>query len=149
MNGKTKYSTNIYEMLGGIEGIRALANCFYDIMSSKPEARRIRDMHPHDLGPTCENLTLFLCGWLGGPALYKEKYGAIDLTGLHALLKINAEDRDMWLSCMEQALEKQPIDKELKNHLLKRFQVPADKICNWCQQQLLQSPMNLSSDFKG
>ena len=148
MNEKIKYSEDAFEMLGGVEGVRALANCFYDIMSSTPEARRIRDMHPQNLGPTCEKLTLFLCGWLGGPALYKEKYGAIDLTGLHALLQINEADRDMWLSCMKQALEEQPIDDDFKKYLLQRFQVPAEKICNWCQQQLLQSPQSFISHPK-
>jgi hemoglobin len=137
MERESKYNRDAFEMLGGVDGIRALANCFYDIMSNTPEAQKIRDMHPRDLGPTCENLTLFLCGWLGGPALYKEKFGKIDLTGLHALLKINEADRDMWLHCMEQALEEQPIEDDFKKYLLKRFQAPANKICNWCQQQLL------------
>ena len=130
-----------FELLGGVEGVRALADSFYDIMSSLPEAQRIREMHPKDIRPTCENFTLFLCGWLGGPALYKEKYGSLDLTGLHALLQINEADSDMWLLCMEQALEKQSLDKELQRALLKRFRVPAEKICNWCQQQFLQSPI--------
>lgn len=130
-----------FELLNGVEGVRALANCFYDIMSSLPEAQRIRDMHPKDIRPTCENFILFLCGWLGGPALYKEKYGSLDLTGLHALLQINEADKDMWLLCMEKALEQQGLEEELQRSLLKRFQVPAEKICNWCQQQFLQSPI--------
>jgi hemoglobin len=142
MQEKVGKDVNAFEVFGGVEGIRALVDCFYEIMNKTPEASRIRDMHPKDLGPTCEKLTLFLCGWLGGPALYKEKYGAIDLTGLHALLKINEADRDMWLHCMERALENQPIEDDFKKYLLARFQVPAEKICHWCQQQLLQSPVN-------
>lgn len=95
MEGKAKYGKNAFMMLGGVEGVRALANCFYDIMENAPEARKIRQMHPENLGPTRENLTLFICGWLGGPSLYKEKYGSVNLTDLHALLEINVTERDV------------------------------------------------------
>jgi len=139
MEEKAKYGQDIFNMLGGVERVRALANCFYDIMRDMPKARKIRDMHPKNLGPTRENLTLFLCGWLGGPSLYKEKYGSINLTNYHAHLAINVAERDMWLSCMEQALDQQAIEKDLKILLLKRFRVPAEKIHMWCQQQLAQS----------
>ena len=139
MERKTGYGKDIFNMLGGVEGVRALANCFYDIMGDLPEAQKIRDMHPENLGPTRENLTLFLCGWLGGPSLYKEKHGSINLTNHHALLPINIAEKEMWLTCMEQALDKQPIEDDLKIYLLKRFRIPAEKICAWCQKQILQS----------
>lgn len=129
-----------FNKLGGIDGVRTLADCFYDIMTSTPEAKKIRDMHPGNLEFTRENFTLFVCGWLGGPPLYREKFGPIDLTKLHALLDINEAERDMWLSCMEQALDKMEIETEVKHYLLERFRVPAGKICSWCQQQFLLSP---------
>lgn len=138
MEEKAKYDKDAFKMLGGIEGARALADCFYDTMDSLPEAQRIRDMHPQDLAPICEKFALFLSGWLGGPPLYKEKFGPLDLTGLHALLKIGTAEKDMWLSCMEHALEKQDIEDGLKKYLLERFRAPAEKIHNWCQQQSLQ-----------
>jgi hemoglobin len=139
MERKARYEKEVFNILGGVEGVRALANCFYDIMDDIPEAQKIRDMHPKNLGPTRENLTLFLCGWLGGPSLYKEKYGSINLTNQHALLPINIAEKEMWLTCMEQALDKQAIENDLKIFLLGRFQVPAEKICAWCQKQILQS----------
>ncbi len=138
MKRKVGYGKDVFNMLGGVEGVRALANCFYDIMDEVPEARKIRDMHPENLGPTRENLTLFLCGWLGGPSLYKEKYGSINLTNHHALFPINIAEKEMWLTCMEQALDKQPIENDLKIFLLKRFRIPAEKIYEWCQKQILQ-----------
>ncbi|MFT5698534.1 MAG: hemoglobin [Desulforhopalus sp.] len=140
MEENAKYSKDAFSLLGGVEGVRALANRFYDIMGDLPEARKIRDMHPDNLAPTRENLTLFLCGWLGGPALYKEKHGQINLTNLHALLEINAAERDMWLSCMEQALDQQDIENDLKKRLLERFRVPAEIIHTCCQQQFLRLP---------
>jgi hemoglobin len=129
------YGKTAFAALGGVTGIRALANCFYDIIEAAPEARIIRDMHPSDLGATRENLALFLCGWLGGPPLYKEKHGSVNLTGIHSLLRINVTEKDIWLSCMQQALDKQPIDKGLKKYLAERFQQPAEKICLYCLRQ--------------
>ena len=137
---KTLSGTDAFKMLGGLQGVRTLADNFYDIMTSLPEAQKIRDMHPADLATTRENFTLFVCGWLGGPPLYKEKHGPIDLTKLHALLDINEAERDMWLSCMERALNQLEIPEEGKQYLLERFRQPAGKICNWCQKQFLQSP---------
>ncbi len=148
MEEKIEKEKSLYELLGGKEGVRALAGSFYDTMKRLPEARRIRDMHPEDLQSTCEKFTLFLCGWLGGPALYKEKYGPLNLTGLHALLHINEDDRDMWLTCMEIALQQQDIEEDMQKLLVKRFRVPAEKICNWCQQQLSPSPGHVTNNVR-
>jgi len=138
MDKKVRDEKSAFEMLGGIKGARALANTFYEIINSLPEAKKIRDMHPTELKQTSEKFALFLSGWLGGPPLYKEKYGTLDLTGLHALLKIGEAERDMWLSCMEKALEQQEIEEEFKIYLLGRFRVPAEKIYGWCRQQTPQ-----------
>ncbi len=136
MEGKAKYGQEAFQMLGGLEGLRALATCFYDIMAEIPEARKIRAMHPQNLEQTRENLALFLSGWLGGPSLYLEKYGAVNLTDIHAHLEIGVAERDMWLSCMEQALNKQVTDAGLKSYLLKRFRIPAEKIRTACAEKV-------------
>lgn len=126
----------LFERVGGVEGIRKLTNCFYDIMEASPEAAAIRDMHPKDLDATRENLALFLSGFLGGPFLYKEKHGTgINLTDVHALYDIGIPERDSWLACMEQALAKQQIAEEVQRELMERFMIPAEKIRSFCQQQ--------------
>lgn len=138
MDDKAEFHKKAYELLGGREGCQALAESFYTIMDKAPGARRIRKMHAPDIQDTCDNFALFLCGWLGGPPLYREKYGPLDLTGLHALLQIGEEDKDMWLSCMDQAIAQQPIGDEFKKYLKGRFRLPAEKIHNWCQKQGVQ-----------
>lgn len=125
----------VFAMLGGVEGVKRLANCFYDIMSTTPEAKKIRSMHPQDLTRTRENFSMFLCGWLGGPSLYRDNYGAIDLTAIHALFDINIAERDTWLSCMSKALDKMDLDKDCKDYLNNRFTLPADKIRLFCQRR--------------
>lgn len=97
--------TTPYDMLGGEEGVRALANAFYDAMESREDARGIRAMHGADLAPIREKLFEYLSGWLGGPHLYRQKYGGFCLTKPHAPYAIGESERDQWLRCMEQALE--------------------------------------------
>lgn len=141
MDKTTTGDASLYEKLGGFDNIQALADCFYDIMSTLPEAQKIRHMHPQDLGPTSEHLSLFLSGWLGGPHLYLEKFGSINLTELHAPFDIDIAERDMWLECMKIALEQQHIDDSLQKELLNRFRVPADKIRLFCQQRKQTLPL--------
>jgi hemoglobin len=93
-----------YEMLGGEQGIRALANAFYDAMDSLEDAKDIRAMHGEELGEIKEKLFEYLSGWLGGPALYRQKYGTVCLTKPHAHYAIGEKERDQWLLCMDQAL---------------------------------------------
>lgn len=136
-----KYGQKSFQMLGGLEGVRALANCLYDIMEKDPEARKIREMHPANLDQTRENLALFISGWLGGPSLYIEKYGSVNLTEIHAHLDIDGAERDMWLSCMEQALNTLMIEDNLKTYLLNRFKIPAEKIRAACQEKIRGLPV--------
>ncbi len=67
--GEIGSSTNtFFELLGGVEQIRALVERFYDVMDSDPQAAGIRAMHPQDLTGSREKLFMFLTGWTGGPA---------------------------------------------------------------------------------
>lgn len=65
MQGNIQDKKEVFHLLGGVEGVRVLANRLYDIMEELPEADKIRGMHPANMEETRENLTLFLCGWLG------------------------------------------------------------------------------------
>ena len=120
-------SDSSYKAAGEYEGIRQLVNDFYIAMDTLPEAQTIRAMHPDDLTETRDKLTRFLCGWMGGPRLYREKYGPIDIPVAHRHLIINEAERDAWLICMREALIKQPYELEFKNYLLKQLAVPAER----------------------
>ncbi len=116
-----------YIAAGGEEGIRKLVDAFYDAMEVLPEARRILSMHSSDLTVTRDKLTRFLCGWLGGPKRYREKYGSIHIPRAHAHLDIGPEERDAWLACMTAALDKQGYPQSFKTYLLKALFTPADR----------------------
>ena len=119
-----------YQAAGGELGIRKLVNDFYDAMEQLPEAAKIRSMHPKDLGVSRDKLSRFLCGWLGGPKLYAEKYGSIKIPQAHSRFEIGSKERDAWLLCMNKALKNQPYAAEFKKYLMEQLYVPAERSRN-------------------
>lgn len=64
-----------YTRMGGESTVRQLVERFYDLMNELETAYEIRKLHAADLTEARNKLFMFLCGWLGGPPLYIEKYG--------------------------------------------------------------------------
>jgi hemoglobin len=107
---------------------RPSVETFYRVMDSLPAARKIRALHPPDLELSIEKLICFLCGWMGGPKRYGERYGPMKILQVHSHLPIAESERDAWLECMELALAEQPYPDDLKRYLLEQFFVPAERI---------------------
>ena len=122
------FSDNSFQAAGGVEGIRQLVDDFYREMDSLPEAAIIRKMHKTDLTESRDKLTLFLCGWMGGPRLYQDKYGSINIPRSHAHLPIGEAERDAWLLCMERAVLQQGYSLEFSAYLLNQLSIPAERI---------------------
>lgn len=122
-----------FRAAGGIEGITALVDRFYAMMDARPDARTIRDMHPEDLTASKDKLARFLCGWLGGPRRYQERYGPIRIPVVHAHFAIGEAERDAWLRCMTEAVAEQPYDEDFKVYLLQALAVPAERIRQACR----------------
>jgi hemoglobin len=121
---------NQFRIAGGEEGCRKLANDFYDVMASIPEAEHILKLHPRDLTVSREKLALFLCGYMNGPERYEEEYGPLQLAPAHGHIPIRSADRDAWLLCMKKALAMQDYPQEFQDFMLMRFSVPAERIRN-------------------
>ena len=115
-----------FQAAGGYEGIKALVDDFYQAMDELPQAQYIRAMHSQDLSGSRDKLTRFLCGWMGGPKLYREKYGSIDIPKAHRHLSIHTEERDAWLACMKQALDGQAYPQDFKDYLMLQLFRPAE-----------------------
>ncbi|MFT5709089.1 MAG: hemoglobin [Oceanospirillaceae bacterium] len=115
---------------GGEEGLFSLATDFYHQMETLPQAQLIRSMHPDDLTQSIDKLASFLSGWLGGPKLYREKYGSISIPRAHQHLKISVKEQDAWLLCMHQALQNTDYPEDFKQYLLKQLAVPASRCVN-------------------
>jgi hemoglobin len=118
-----------FQAAGGEAGLRRLVDAFYNEMERLPGAvNEVRVMHPDDLGISRDKLTLFLCGWLGGPKLFSEKYGPIRLPTAHKHLDVRPEHRDAWLLCMAGALATQPYRDDFKIYLMEQLAVPAERV---------------------
>ena len=105
---------NLYSAAGELAGITSLVDAFYSNMDTFPEARVIRSMHPEDLTESRKKLTYFLCGLLGGPRLYIEHYGGINLPEFHGQFQIGTDERDAWMFCMQHAIAAQPYEASFK-----------------------------------
>jgi len=122
-----------YTAAGGIEGITALVNRFYDRMESMPEAKALRDMHPSDLSLSRQKLIYFLSGWMGGPKLYAEKFGSISIPKAHSHLSVTMESKNAWLRCMEVALDELDYPTAFKEYLIRKLAIPAESIRLMCE----------------
>ena len=117
-----------YLAAGGKQGIENLVLDFYQIMGSNPRYKPIFDMHPQNIELSLDKLALFLCGWMGGPRLFTEKYGQIAIPAAHQHLSIGEVERDLWLSCMSEALSKQDYPEALTLYLMQQFFIPAERV---------------------
>lgn len=94
-----------FDTFGGEDVVRRLVDRFYDLMDTLPEAYVIRKLHPESLEFSRQKLFEFLCGWLGGPQYYIEKYGHPRMRARHMPFAIGNAERDAWLMCMAQAAD--------------------------------------------
>ena len=123
-------SDNSFQTAGGQPGVKALVDAFYDAMETRPEAAHILAMHNTDLSESRDKLTRFLCGWLGGPKLFSEKYGPIRIPVAHRHLKIGHTERDAWLTCMQTAIDQQAFPEDFGDYLMAQLYVPAERSRN-------------------
>lgn len=137
MNPAGKFGTGdaSFQAAGGQDGIFTLVNNFFDRMGSDERFATIWHMHPDDKATSRDKLARFLCGWLGGPKLYSEKYGAIGIPRVHAHLPIGAAERDQWLTCMSESVAEQAFAPEFKVYLMEQLFVPAEAVRRRCSVQ--------------
>jgi len=121
-----------FQAAGGEAGLRRLIDMFFNRMSTDQRFATIYALHPHDKEVSRDKLTRFLCGWLGGPKLYNEKYGAIGIPRIHAHLKIATPERDQWPTCMTETIAGQPFAPEFKKYLMEQLYVPAEAVRRRC-----------------
>jgi len=117
-----------FQAAGGEAGIAKLTRAFYHHMGERPQAKKVLEMHDPDLTVSIDKLSRFLCGWLGGPRRYNEKYGQIRLPMAHAHLPITAADGQAWLDCMQAALDEQDYEPAFRQYLMRQFAVPVQRI---------------------
>ncbi len=123
----------LYDLLGGREGVEALAHRFYDRMDAdEPELAELHDLdadgkvHP-DIR---ERFAMFLVGWVGGPQDYMATHGHPRLRMRHGGVRVDIAMRDAWLRAMESAMDDQDIHPDARRFLSGRFAQVADFLRN-------------------
>ncbi len=119
-----------FSWMGGELQVRALVDRFYDLMDLEPGYKALRDAHGSTLQDARDKLFWFLCGWLGGPEHYTERFGHPRLRMRHMPFSIGALERDQWLACMDQAMQETQVDPELRERLNESFYKTADWMRN-------------------
>ena len=120
-----------YEWIGGEAAVHALVERFYDLMDLEPQYAALRAVHGSELTKARQHLFWFLCGWLGGPQHYTDRFGHPMLRARHMPQSIGGHsigiaERDQWLACMDQAMGETGVDEALRTRLRDSFFKTAD-----------------------
>jgi hemoglobin len=119
-----------FETMGGEPAVLGLVQRFYDLMDLEPAYRELRAMHPSHLEGSRDKLFWFLCGWLGGPQHYVERFGHPMLRARHLPFSIGIAERDQWMACMKQAMSEVGVDTAMAERLAAAFFNTADWMRN-------------------
>jgi len=119
-----------FEWIGGEDRVKALVERFYDLMDLEPGYAALRTTHGSDLANARQRLFWFLCGWLGGPQHYTERFGHPMLRARHMPFHIGIKERDQWLACMDQAMGETAVPADLRERLKTSFFQTADWMRN-------------------
>ena len=119
-----------FATIGGEPVVRALVERFYDLMELEPGYAALRATHGDSLSGARDKLFWFLCGWLGGPQHYVERFGHPMLRARHMPFRIGILERDQWLACMDQAMGEVQVPELLRNRLKNSFFQTADWMRN-------------------
>ncbi|ROR18083.1 hemoglobin [Comamonas sp. BIGb0124] len=126
---KPPYDTP-FEWMGGEPRVQALVDRFYDLMDLEPAYADLRAAHGPELDQARQRLFWFLCGWLGGPQHYTDRFGHPRLRMRHMPFSIGIRERDQWVACMDQAMGETEVDPALRARLKQSFFQTADFMRN-------------------
>lgn len=119
-----------FEWIGGEARVLALTERFYDLMDLEPAYAALRAAHGSDLTSARQKLFWFLCGWLGGPDHYIERFGHPRLRMRHMPFAIGIQERNQWVACMDQAMQETDVPAPLRARLHHSFMQTADWMRN-------------------
>ena len=119
-----------FELVGGEVPLRQVVDRFYDLMELEERYQALRATHGSSLDEARDKLFWFLCGWLGGPDYYQERFGHPRLRARHLPFSIGIRERDEWVACMAQAMHECGWPEPLRTRLHESFANTADWMRN-------------------
>ncbi|MBL8924431.1 MAG: cyanoglobin [Myxococcaceae bacterium] len=122
-----------YQRLGGVDGVKALVEAFYDAMEA--HEAELTALHRCDAPgkvsrASRDHFASFLVYWLGGPQTYLETRGHPRLRMRHGQVTVNVAMRDAWLRSMQRALDAKGVTGGVRKYLDGRFAEVADFLRN-------------------
>ena len=117
----------VYDGVGGDAPFHELVEHFYEHVA---EALELRKLYPDDLEPGKKHLAWFLIQRFGGPAYFNDKRGAPMLRRRHMPFEIDFAVRDLWLSCMMDAVDATPVFSPYRDLLHRYFDDAATFLVN-------------------
>jgi hemoglobin len=119
-----------YDLIGGETVIKAMVERFYDLMDLEPAYAALRAAHGDSLEQARQKTFWFLCGWMGGPSYYEDRFGHPRLRMRHLPFHIGILERDQWLACMDQAMRDCGVEETFRRQLAESFFRTADWMRN-------------------
>ncbi len=130
MNPEAPTEPTAFDLIGGEAAVRALVERFYDLMDLEPQYAALRAAHGDSLAQARDKTFWFLCGWMGGPQHYTDRFGHPRLRMRHMPFRIGILERDQWLACMAQAMAELQVPAPLRERLQQAFFQTADWMRN-------------------
>lgn len=130
MDGTQASAESAFDLIGGEAAVRALVERFYDLMDLEPQYAALRAVHGDSLAQARDKTFWFLCGWMGGPQHYTDRFGHPRLRMRHMPFRIGILERDQWLACMAQAMAELQVPAPLRERLQQAFFQTADWMRN-------------------
>ena len=119
-----------FDWIGVVPAGRAPVARLYPYTTLVRPDRAVRATHGSTLDDARQKLFWFLCGWLGGPDHYIERFGHPRLRMRHRPFAIGIRERDEWVLCMDQAMRETGVDEALRQRLNQSFFQTADFMRN-------------------
>lgn len=107
-----------YELLGGADTVDRLVKAFYPKVLKDPD---LQPLFQDGIEEIMNKQYLFLTQFLGGPALYSDKYGPPAMRQRHLRFEITPKRAKAWLACMSEAMDEIGLHGEMKDYFFQRL----------------------------
>jgi hemoglobin len=128
----------LFQALGGRAGVGRLVDDFYARVERDAGFRAI---YPEDLAPGRAKLKLFLEQWLGGPAVYSERFGHPRLRRRHFPFVIDEKAAGTWLRYMREASQATGVPPEAEKTIFERLAPLAHHMAN-AHEEVPRAPLS-------
>jgi len=133
-NKPIKEARTPFEAIGGEPTIKAIANSFYDIMSTDAIAAELLALHPQPLDRIRHVFFLYLMMWMGGPNEFEKQHGHPRLRARHLPFTVTPALKAQWMYCMKKAMYQHVSNLALANRLLAALDDLAEHMINHPEQ---------------